>query len=208
MPFKAPKLSKRSHRASGAVDQSGRPDSRFPDRSGRGKQSSGSCAPEARRNDNSSNTFVPSCRPSASPVMAANSSRPVSVCRRAKHCLRAATTAQSSFLERPTRSLLVKKIRHEHEPGMPLKRDKLPEAVISQIVSWVNAGVPYDRPLELTPAADQITSLHPGSKHWAFQPVKRPPLPKVKNQAWVRNPIDAFVAAQAGGKEAGPARGR
>ena len=93
-------------------------------------------------------------------------------------------------------SLLVKKIRHEHEPGMPFKRDKLPEAVINQIVSWVNAGVPYDRPLELTPAADQITSLHPESKHWAFQPVKRPPLPKVKNQAWVRNPIDAFVAAK------------
>ncbi len=79
---------------------------------------------------------------------------------------------------------------------MPYKGIKLSEPVINQIVSWVNAGVPYDRPLELTPAADQITSLHPGSKHWAFQPVKRPPLPKVKNQAWVRNPIDAFVAAK------------
>ncbi|MBM3800985.1 MAG: DUF1553 domain-containing protein [Acidimicrobiia bacterium] len=92
-------------------------------------------------------------------------------------------------------SLLVKKIRHQHEPGMPYKMAKLPEADIAQIASWVNAGSPYDRPLELTKAAEQISSLHPGSKHWAFQPVKRPTLPKVPNQAWVRNPIDAFVAA-------------
>jgi len=93
-------------------------------------------------------------------------------------------------------SLLVKKIRHEHDPGMPYKGAKLPEAVINQIVTWVNAGVSYDRPLELTSSADQITSLHPGSNHWAFQPVKRPPVPKVKNQGWVRNPIDAFAAAK------------
>jgi len=32
--------------------------------------------------------------------------------------------------------------------------------------------------------------------HWSFQPVKRPELPTVKNAAWVRNPIDAFVLAR------------
>ena len=93
-------------------------------------------------------------------------------------------------------SLLVKKIRHEHEPGMPYKGAKLPDAAISQIVAWVNAGVPYDRPLELTASATEMTSLHPGSKHWAFQPVKRPVVPRVRNQAWVVNPIDAFVASK------------
>src|SRR5262249_17902475 len=29
-----------------------------------------------------------------------------------------------------------------------------------------------------------------------FETVRRPPLPPVKNMAWVRNPIDAFVAAE------------
>src|SRR5262245_53427153 len=33
-------------------------------------------------------------------------------------------------------------------------------------------------------------------KHWAFQPVRCPPAPEVKNRAWVRNPIDAFVLAR------------
>src|SRR5689334_9985475 len=32
-------------------------------------------------------------------------------------------------------------------------------------------------------------------RHWAFQPVRRPPVPTVRNKAWVRNPIDAFVMA-------------
>jgi hypothetical protein len=33
-------------------------------------------------------------------------------------------------------------------------------------------------------------------KHWAYQPVKPQAIPKVKNSAWVRNPIDAFVLAK------------
>jgi hypothetical protein len=32
-------------------------------------------------------------------------------------------------------------------------------------------------------------------QHWSYLPVKKPALPKVKNAAWVRNPIDAFVLA-------------
>ncbi len=32
--------------------------------------------------------------------------------------------------------------------------------------------------------------------HWAFEAPKRPPLPKVKDQAWPRNPIDNFILAR------------
>src|SRR5687767_757217 len=32
--------------------------------------------------------------------------------------------------------------------------------------------------------------------HWAFQPVRRPGTPAVKDQAWPRNPIDQFVLAE------------
>ncbi len=32
-----------------------------------------------------------------------------------------------------------------------------------------------------------------GKDWWSLQPIRQPSLPKVKNQAWVRNPIDAFV---------------
>jgi hypothetical protein len=43
-------------------------------------------------------------------------------------------------------------------------------------------------------------------KHWAFQPVRAPELPKVKNTAWVRNPIDQFVLAKLEAKGWKPAR--
>lgn len=34
------------------------------------------------------------------------------------------------------------------------------------------------------------------SRHWAFQPVRRPAVPTVRAAAWVRTPIDAFVLAR------------
>ncbi|MCI0620841.1 MAG: DUF1553 domain-containing protein [Acidobacteria bacterium] len=91
-------------------------------------------------------------------------------------------------------SLLIKKIRHEHEPGMPYKGQKLPNEAISHFIEWVNAGVPYDRALD-TNAPEVVSKVH-RSDHWAFQTVTRPSVPKVKNRLWVRNPIDAFVAAK------------
>lgn len=33
-------------------------------------------------------------------------------------------------------------------------------------------------------------------QHWSFQPVRAPAIPPIKNRAWVRNPIDAFVLAK------------
>jgi Protein of unknown function (DUF1549) len=37
---------------------------------------------------------------------------------------------------------------------------------------------------------------HGGEKHWAFVAPVRPPTPEVKNKAWARNPIDAFILAR------------
>ncbi len=48
------------------------------------------------------------------------------------------------------------------------------------------------------------------SDHWAFQPLQRPVVPRVKNAGWVRNPIDAFIAAghEAKGLTPAPAASR
>ena len=34
------------------------------------------------------------------------------------------------------------------------------------------------------------------AEHWSFKPIHRPPVPAVKKQEWVRNPIDAFILAR------------
>jgi mono/diheme cytochrome c family protein len=41
-----------------------------------------------------------------------------------------------------------------------------------------------------------IVAGAPWQGHWAFVKPDRPPLPRVKDRAWVRNPIDAFILAQ------------
>src|SRR5262245_11617759 len=33
-------------------------------------------------------------------------------------------------------------------------------------------------------------------QHWAFQAVKKPSLPNVKNTTWIRSPADAFILAK------------
>ena len=83
-------------------------------------------------------------------------------------------------------SVLYKRISHLEQPGMPFGGQKLPGAAIAQIADWINAGAPYDAPLAAGKAA---------LSHWAFKLPERPAVPEVKNRAWVRNPIDAFVAA-------------
>ena len=45
--------------------------------------------------------------------------------------------------------------------------------------------------------------------HWSFIAPKRPPVPEVKNKAWVKTPIDAFVLAELEKRNLAPgARGR
>ncbi|MCI0624115.1 MAG: PSD1 and planctomycete cytochrome C domain-containing protein [Acidobacteria bacterium] len=90
-------------------------------------------------------------------------------------------------------SLLYKAVTHTGEVQMPYQGDKLPEAVIAYIEDWINAGAAYDQPL-------QVSSSEPVKgktlNHWAFNVPSRPPVPAVRNRRWVRNPIDAFVAAK------------
>jgi len=44
-------------------------------------------------------------------------------------------------------------------------------------------------------------------KYWALQPVHRPPVPEVKDTAWVRTPIDAFVLSRLEAKNIRPTPG-
>jgi hypothetical protein len=87
-------------------------------------------------------------------------------------------------------SLLIQALRHEDGLAMPPKKTRLPEATIADFVRWVDLGAP-------DPRAEPIglTSDDP-RQHWAFQPVRKPAPPPVRDAAWVRNPVDAFVLAK------------
>src|SRR5262249_23197353 len=55
--------------------------------------------------------------------------------------------------------------------------------------AWIEQGVKW-------PKEDAAAVAAAKSDHWAYQPVKCPPLPAVKKMAWPRNGIDYFVLAR------------
>jgi len=83
-------------------------------------------------------------------------------------------------------SLLIQRISAGDALRMPPETEgaALTADEIAVIRQWIDQGA--EAPDEPVPANPQ--------QHWAFQPIVRPPLPKVDNAAWVRNPIDAFLA--------------
>jgi len=101
----------------------------------------------------------------------------------------------------PDASLLLQTIRHQHDPHMPYKEAKLPDAVISQLADWVKAGVPYSRALNRMSGARKtdsgFTLTDADRSHWAFQPVRaaRPPSTR-QSGSRSENPIDQFILEQ------------
>ncbi len=103
----------------------------------------------------------------------------------------------------PEQSLLVKAVRYSDENlQMPPKGKKLPAQQIADLEAWIKLGAPDPR----TAQSSTLTSQPPPKRHWAFQPIKQPTVPTVKNERWVQSPIDAFVLAKLEARGMTPAR--
>jgi cytochrome c553 len=80
----------------------------------------------------------------------------------------------------PEKSALVERIHSADKSEMmppPKTKKSLTEAQKAVLKQWIAEGAEYQL-------------------HWSFIPPVRPALPAVKNEAWVRNPIDRFVLAK------------
>lgn len=109
--------------------------------------------------------------------------------------LKGGASGPAVSLSKPDQSLLIAAIHHRGRRMPP--QGKLPQSQIDTLTRWVRIGLPWPggedaslepeqlhRPPRVTPET---------TKFWSFQPVKRPAPPVVRNRAWVRTPIDAFV---------------
>lgn len=90
----------------------------------------------------------------------------------------------------PTKSLLLKHVLGEKGfKRMPPEADgeALKPAQVAVLKRWIEQGAigPKDEKPEADPR-----------DHWAFRTPIRPAVPAVKNAAWAKNPIDAFLAAE------------
>ena len=79
------------------------------------------------------------------------------------------------------------------------------QSQIDVLARWIDQGARtvHEEPASLPPGN---TFSDEERNHWSFQPIRRPPLPEVRNPALVRSPIDAFLLAalEAKGLSFGP----
>jgi len=99
---------------------------------------------------------------------------------------------------KPDGSLLLRVIGPGEPFAMP-PRDKLPERERADLAAWVRMGAPWpDSTGSVRPGPEDRRDKPGGSPErdfWAFRKPVEPPLPPVRNRAWVQTPLDQFVLA-------------
>jgi hypothetical protein len=83
--------------------------------------------------------------------------------------------------------LLQRVLSTDEDERMPPEGKLLLPDQVALLRRWIDDGARYPKD-EVIPQT--------AAEHWAFQPVRQPPLPTVKNKRWPRNTIDLFVLAK------------
>ncbi|MBW3623514.1 MAG: DUF1553 domain-containing protein [Armatimonadetes bacterium] len=108
----------------------------------------------------------------------------------------------------PEKSTLVQVVRYDHKIKMP-PTGKMKAADIAALTEWVKMGAPWPEAKAAQPAEKGAGWNAGGTaqpqKFWSLRPVKKTVPPKVKDAAWVKSPIDAFVLAKLEAKGLKPA---
>ena len=97
---------------------------------------------------------------------------------------------------KPEQSLLIRAVQYSDKSLQMPPKGRLPDAQIAVLIEWVKRGAPDPRTAAPASSGGRVIDLAAGRKHWAFQPLKSPLPPRVKNAAWSKNPIDRFILAK------------
>ena len=81
-------------------------------------------------------------------------------------------------------SLLYQRIADDQ---MPMGAKKLTADEKRVIKEWIDAGMPATSSIEIEQTAKS------SADHWAFSTPQPPAVPSVRNAAWIRTPVDAFI---------------
>ena len=103
----------------------------------------------------------------------------------------------------PEASKLVAAVRYSGDIQMP-PSGKLPADKIEILANWIKRGTPWPEHGNVTPSADDRADR--AKSHWAFQPVREPPVPAVRQSDWIRTPIDNFILARLEGAGISPGK--
>jgi len=107
----------------------------------------------------------------------------------------------------PEKSLLIKAVRYtDPDLQMPPPKGgdrKLFDAQIAHLVEWVKMGAPL--PAGSNQGSVAADSFAAARTNWAFRAPVDPAVPKVKNTASIKSPIDSFILAKLEAAGARPA---
>ena len=76
---------------------------------------------------------------------------------------------------------------HPEVARMPKKGDRLTDAEVGRLRSWIDAGAPWP---------EAASKAGTAADHWAWTAPVRPTVPAVKAAKWARTPVDRFLLAR------------
>ncbi len=97
------------------------------------------------------------------------------------------------------KSRLIAAIRYLNVDLQMPPKNKLPEAQVADIVSWINMGAPWTKE-----AAARVATVKKAEfdieqrkrSHWSWKPIASQPPPAVEQPDWPRQPGDRFILAK------------
>ena len=109
--------------------------------------------------------------------------------------------------DHPQESLLLQAVSYKLDALKMPPSGKLPDNEIDELTVWVKAGAVWpDSPKPPAPKGPGYMITPKQRAFWAFQPVRKPALPDVKNGIWAKSGIDRFLQAEREAKDLEPVK--
>jgi hypothetical protein len=106
----------------------------------------------------------------------------------------------------PEKSLLIEAISYVNVDLQMPPKGKLTAPEIADLTQWVRAGAPWPKESPLASSAPKSFSVAERKReHWAWKPLRAEAPPEVRNAAWVKTPVDAFILARLEARGLSPA---
>ncbi len=94
----------------------------------------------------------------------------------------------------PDKSRLILAIRYKDQDLQMPPKEPLSADQVADFETWVRNGAVL--PAASPGTTPSVTTASSRTNHWAFRSPKAPPLPKVKDKKWPRDPIDHYILSE------------
>jgi cytochrome c553 len=99
----------------------------------------------------------------------------------------------------PEKSRLIEAIGYKNVDLQMPPKGKLPETVLADLAAWIKMGAPWPQPdgSQGDSTSKNTFDLNQRKReHWAWQPIRSPELPNVRDLGWPRGPVDRLLLAK------------